>query len=129
MTSQQLALMAAGVVGAGTAVMHGILLQRLMIVPLRAWVAGGQRVSASIAALVAPLLHFTTFSWFAGGVLLIFAAFGLGHEARMVISLFVGSQYLYGVVANFRATKGRHYGWMLMALATGLIAVSLTLPA
>lgn len=39
--------------------------------------------------------------------------------------LLVGSMFLYGAVANLWGTRGRHPGWVLMAVAVTLIAVDL----
>jgi hypothetical protein len=36
--------------------------------------------------------------------------------------LLVGSSYLYGALGNLWATRGRHFGWMLYAVALILIA-------
>jgi hypothetical protein len=37
--------------------------------------------------------------------------------------LFVAALYAYGALANIRATRGRHVGWMLMATAVALILI------
>ena len=115
------ALGMAGIIGSGVAVVHGVLVQRLMVRPLHALLAE-RRVAAPVRRLVPPLLHFSTFAWFLGGFALI-AAVWLGHEAKLAAGLFVGALYLFGVIGNFWATRGRHPGWMLLAASLVLIAL------
>lgn len=74
------------------------------------------------------LLHFSTLSWFLGGLALIAAADLFGRDARLATALFVGSSYLFGALANLWGTRGRHPGWMLMAAAVILIALGFDKP-
>jgi hypothetical protein len=113
------ALGAAGVVGMGVAVFHGVLVQRLMVAPFAA--AADLRMSA--------LLHLSTFNWFVGGLALIAIAAGVEPDGRLIAGLLVGSSYLFGAVANHWGTRGRHPGWMLIAVALVLIAVGVHKPA
>ena len=119
MNWQDGALGLAGLIGCGVAVMHGLLLQRLLVRPLLA--SSDVRLAAPLRRLIAPLLHFSTFNWFLGGVALLAVAGGLEPGARRVTALLVGSSYLFGAVGAAWATRGRHPGWMLMALALVLI--------
>lgn len=121
MNWQDAALGMAGIIGSGTAVVHGILVQRLMVRPIAELLAD-KRMAASIKRLVPGLLHFSTVSWFLGGLALVAAAIGFGHGARLATGLCVGGLYLYGALGNLWATRGRHPGWMLMAAALILIA-------
>lgn len=121
MTWQDTALTLAGAIGSTVAILHGVLIQRLMVKPLTDLLAGA-RVSATIRRLVAPLLHFSTAVWLVGGLALIAAASGLHPHARLATALLVGTTYLYGAIGNLWATRGRHPGWILMAAALGLIA-------
>jgi hypothetical protein len=122
---QDAALAAAGAIGGFVALVHGTLTQRHMVIPLHAHAAHDERISQAVTRLVAPLLQFTTFSWFLGGIALIAAALWAGEEARLAIGLFVASQYLFGAIANLWATRSFHPGWLLMAVALGLIAAGL----
>lgn len=119
---QDIALVAAGIIGSGVAVVHGVLTQRLMVNVIIEAAAHDRRFSGPISRLVPILLHFSTAVWFAGGIALIAAVFCPGREARMAISLLVGGAYLFGVIGNFWATRGRHPGWLLLAIACILIA-------
>ena len=124
MTWQNSALALAGVIGGITAVIHGVLTQRLMVRPIEAALAADSRVRAPVRRLVPLLLHFSTIAWLIGGVALI-AAGWFGPQARLATGLCVGGLYLYGALGNLWGTRGRHPGWMLMAVALGLIAVGI----
>ena len=101
MSWQDIALIAAGLVGSGTALLHGILVQRLMVRPIGPLLVADGKISAPIGRLVPPLLQFSTFAWLVGGLSLIAAAALLGREARIATGLLVGSLYLFGALANF----------------------------
>jgi len=122
MNWQDTALGLAGIIGSGVAVVHGILTQRLMVRPVEAFLRADKRTGASIRRLVPLLLHFSTIVWFLGGLALVAAAIGFGHDARLVTCLFVGCTYLLGALGNLWGTRGRHPGWMLLAAALILIA-------
>jgi len=117
------ALTLAGIIGSGTAVVHGVLLQRLMIRPFEELSFTDTAMTAPIRRLVPPLLHFSTAAWLFGGLALIAAALWFEPGARLATGLIVGGLFLYGAVCNFWGTRGRHPGWMLMAVAVVLIAV------
>jgi len=125
MNWQDAALAMAGVTGSCVAVAHGILTQRLMVRPLEALFLADGRISAPIRRLVPMLLHFSTVSWFLGGLALIAAALGFGPDNRLATGLGVGALYLYGALGNLWGTRGRHRGWMLLAAALVLIAVGI----
>jgi hypothetical protein len=121
MNWQDAALGMAGVIGSCVAVVHGFLVQRLMVRPFEEFFLADKRISSSIRRLVPLLLHFSTISWFLGGLALIAAAIWFDHSARLATGLLVGSLYLLGALGNLWATRGRHPGWMLMAVAVMLI--------
>jgi hypothetical protein len=123
MNWQVAALGMAGVIGCCVAVVHGILTQRLMVRPFEEYFRADKRIGASIRRLVPLLLHFSTISWFLGGLALIAAANWFEQDARFAAGLFVGSLYLFGALGNLWATRGRHPGWMLMAAALILIVI------
>jgi hypothetical protein len=121
---QTYALIAAGIIGSVTAIIHGALTQRFMVAPLDK-IAADARVSGQFRRLNTALLHYSTASWLACGLALIAAALWLDASARLVTALFVGGHFLYGAIGNAWATRGRHPGWMLMAAATVLIAAAI----
>jgi hypothetical protein len=117
------ALAMAGIIGSSVAVFHGILTQRLMVGPVEALFVADARIARPIRRLVPLLLQFSTFNWLLGGLALIAAALWFGHEARLATGLLVGSSYLFGALGNLWGTRGRHPGWMLMAVALVLIVL------
>jgi hypothetical protein len=120
------ALGVAGVIGSGVAVVHGVLTQRLMVGPFEQ--VADRRIATPIRKLVPLLLQFSTFNWFIGGLALLVAANAFEQEARLVTGLLVGSSYLFGALGNLWATRGRHPGWMLYAVALVLIAYGVSGP-
>ena len=120
------ALGVAGVIGCCVAVFHGILVQRLMVRPFEEFFVADERIGSPIRRLVPLLLHFSTLSWFLGGLALIVAANWFEQEARFATGLFVGSLYLFAALANLWGTRSLHPGWMLMTAALVLISVGVT---
>jgi hypothetical protein len=118
---QDLALGMAGVIGCCVAVFHGVLTQRLMVKPLEKFFLADRQTPASVRRLVPLLLHFSTISWFLGGLALIAAANCFEQDARLATGIFVGCLYFFGALGNLWATRGRHPGWMLMTAALILI--------
>jgi len=122
-----IALTIAGLIGAATAIFHGILTQRLMVRPIERRLADASGISATIRRIVPPLLHYSTCSWLVGGLALVVVANGSSEDVTVAIALLVGAMFAYAAAANLWATRGRHPGWMLMAAAVGLIAFDLAL--
>jgi hypothetical protein len=125
MVWQTTALELAGLIGAGVAVMHGILVQRLMVQPFAALASQDRRFTGTVRRLIPPLLHFSTAVWLIGGLALLATPL-LAPDARLAICALVGGAYLIGVVFNFWATRGRHPGWMLLAASLALIVIGAT---
>lgn len=122
MQVQDWALLWAGVIGGGVAVIHGVLTQKLMVAP----VSAQARLSPVIRRLTAALLQYSTFNWLLGGAALVLVAVtAVGPEAKLAVGLLVGSSYLFAVVGNFWGTRGRHPGWALYAVSLGLIVFGL----
>lgn len=125
MSWQTTALGVAGAIGGGVAVVHGVLTQRLMVRPFEELARTDKRFSAPVRRLIPVLLHFSTAAWFAGGIALIAAAIWFDPLARFAAGVCVGSLYLFGVIGNFWCTRGRHPGWMLLAIALALIVFAI----
>jgi hypothetical protein len=123
MDLHDIALILAGLIGSTVALIHGAITQRLMVVPLREVAA--HRLSRPVRRIVPGLLHFSTYNWFLGGLALAAAALWAGPEAKFAIGLLVGSSYLFGAAGNLWASRGRHPGWALYALALALIGYAL----
>jgi hypothetical protein len=117
------ALTMAGIVGGGTAVIHGVLVQRLMVRPIAALFAADGKIGATIRRIVPVLLHFSTFAWLTGAVALIAVAnLGFSADTRHTTALCVAVLYAFGALGNLWGSRGRHPGWVLMAAALALIA-------
>jgi hypothetical protein len=121
-----LALATAGAIGVVVAVIHGMLTQKLMVRPVQSLLPGDKRIAAPIRILIPALLQFSTYNWLLGGFGLIAAAVWLGNEARLAVGLLVGSSYLFGALVNMWATRARHPGGLLYALAVVLIGFGLS---
>jgi hypothetical protein len=121
-----LAMAGAGVIGATVAIIHGLLMQKRIVRPLEKVASEDERIPNSTVRFIAPLLHVSTLAWFVGGVALFAASIWLERQGQLAIGLMVGSLFLNGAILNYRASRGRHPGWMLMATAVALIAASLT---
>ena len=120
MTWQNAALGLAGIIGSTVAVVHGILIQRLVVRP---FLLADKRMTAPVRRLVPGFLHFSTVTWFLGGLVLIAAALWFEKNARLATGVFVGSLYLYGALGNLWVTRRPHPGWMLMTVALVLIVL------
>jgi hypothetical protein len=120
------ALGLAGTIGMVVAAIHGWLVHRHIVAPVGPLADG--RLSGRARRLLPPLLQFSTFNWFVGGLALI-AAMGLGPEAKLAIGLLVASSYGFGAIANLLASRGRHPGWALYGVAVVLIGIGVTGPA
>jgi hypothetical protein len=125
MNLHDLALIAAGVIGAAVAIVHGVLLQRYMVQPIENWFWEGAPMSGSARKLTPILLHLTTVYWFAGGLALIAAALWFDESARLATGVCVAALYVCAVVGNFWGTRGRHPGWMLYGVSVLLIGYGL----
>jgi hypothetical protein len=123
---QDIVLASAGVTGGFVAVVHGVLVQRWMVRPIGELAVDAERMAGSTRRMVPLLLHFSTAAWFLGGLAMIAAAVWFGPGARLATALFVGGLYLYGALGNLWATRGRHPGWLLMAVALALIGAGVS---
>jgi hypothetical protein len=120
---RDIALALGGVIGSVVALVHGALVQRLMVRPIDTALRDHRRTGAVVGRMLGPLMQFSTFNWFIGGLALAAAAAWATPEVRLVTALLVGASYLYGAVGNLWATRGRHPGWALYTVALGLIVV------
>ncbi len=124
-TKVALALATAGGVGGGTALIHGILLQRIVVRPIGALFAADGGISAPMWRLATLLMHFTTFNWLLSGLALIAAAIWLDQHERLAIRLFAASSFLCGALSALWAVRRPHPSWILMATAIVLIILGL----
>lgn len=121
---RDVSLIASGVVAVITALIHGRLLDPLIVTPLLR--ANPQGMRRPALALVRPLLHVSTVDWLLGGVALIGTGLLIDGPGRIAVGLLVGGQLLYATVCNAWATRFRHPGWMLMAVTLVLIVAAIS---
>ena len=111
------AFVVAGCIGVCVAIVHGVLLQKLMIGPILA----SSGYPGSTRRLLPALMQFSTFCWFLGGVALIATPAFPDQSSILTTATFVGIFYAFGAIGNFWGTRGRHPGWVLLTIATALI--------
>src|SRR5262245_3346818 len=116
------ALVVAGVVGSTVAIVHGFIMQRLIVRPIHDHGGTAPQHNPEVGG---RLLHFTTINWFISGLGLLIATYSFGREARLATEFLVGSSYLFGALVNLWATRGRHVGWVLYAVAVLLSSMVL----
>ena len=73
--------------------------------------------------LVRLVWHCSTVAWIAGGVLLIAAPYFESQTARHWIVVTMVANYLFATIANAWATRGRHFGWILLG-AVSVLAIA-----
>jgi len=118
MSSFSWAFVAAGFIGIFVSIFHGIVMQKRMIVPILKI----EEFPQSTRRLVPLLLHFSTLCWFLGGAAMMATPFFPNTASVLTTAVVVGGFYVFGAVGNFWGTRGRHPGWILLAVAAALIA-------
>ena len=101
MNWQDAALGMAGVIGSSVAVVHGILVQRLVVRPFEEFFLADARITAPIRRLAPLLLHFSTISWLLGGLALMAAARWFGQDARLATSLSLAASTFMALSPTF----------------------------
>ncbi len=125
---QDIAIIAAGFIGASGALIHSYLVRQKITAPLAGKVLSNGDYPEALARLVPALLDFSGFNWLIGGLALMAAPFWLGEQGLTVLALMVGSSYLYAAIGNCWGTRGRHPGWVIYGLATALLAAGAIAP-
>ncbi len=77
--------------------------------------------------VIHALIFLSAVYWFLGGTLIVAAPFLLDKSATLLSAIIVCTMYGTGAAGNFWATKGNHIGWVLLAIATALIALGMLL--
>jgi len=92
------------------ALVHGILGARKVVGPIEGAPPPAKRILHAIMFLSAVY-------WFIGGAALAVAPVYFDAEQKRLAVTVVSAMYASGAAANFWATRGRHFGWMLLVLA------------
>lgn len=111
-------LMAGGALGVGVAMVHAVIGQRRILQP----VAGLSPVARRVLVAV---FHLSTLYWGIAGLALVWGALVWPLEVLRTVGVVVIWLYLTGAIANFWATRGKHFGWVLLVLCGVLIGVGL----
>ncbi|MEM9622157.1 MAG: hypothetical protein AAF993_10940 [Pseudomonadota bacterium] len=106
-------LTTAGVLGMLIALVHGYLGETQVVRHAQAATESGQRVLHAIMFLSAVY-------WFVGGLVLALAPAYLDAGTTSVVAYTVAAIFAGGALGNLWATRGKHFGWLLLAAATGL---------
>lgn len=125
MVWQSNAICTAGVIGGLAAIAHGILLTRRIIAPLRQHLDDVRVLPRTSVRLLTPILQVSTLAWFMCGTLLVLVSAYPTDRLRPIIAAGVGIVYLHATVANFAATRGRHFGWIPFAISVVLLLAAL----
>ncbi|MCF8467910.1 MAG: hypothetical protein K9G33_10950 [Sneathiella sp.] len=113
-------LVIAGSLGMMIAIVHGYLGEMKVVRPIEGSPASAKRILQAIMFLSAVY-------WFVGSAFLVASPFYFDASGRLLTAILVGAIYLTAAIANYWATRGKHFGWILLVIAfilTGLGAVS-----
>ena len=110
--SSSMAFYIAGAFAIVTGIIHGVVGERRIIGAI-------SFPNARLQILSRGILWVSVAAWVAAGILYI--AIGLTGASKLsaVIVLTQAVVLSIGVYCNFRATRGRHPGWVLLALSIG----------
>jgi hypothetical protein len=106
-------LITAGSLGLLIALVHGYLGETKVVGPV-------QEIPASAKRILQAIMFLSAVYWFLGAALLVASPFLLTQEQQAIAAIAVGALFLSGAIGNFWATRGKHFGWMLLTLATVL---------
>jgi hypothetical protein len=124
MSRSSIFLLIAGCLGLLTALAHGFIMQRSLIQPLNEHLSDHRIISRVGRDLLSPLLHVSTLAWGLAGTALIYAAIDGERDTQNLASAIGIAFYLHATVANARAVRGAHPGWILMGGAALLIVAA-----
>lgn len=105
----QLLLMLAGLLGLAVAAVHSYMGQVRVISTARFAGTVQRRMAQAI-------WHFSALAWAASALVFLCAALNLAGEARWQVVGLATLPLAYGMVANAWITRGRHFGWVVLAL-------------
>ena len=106
-------LYTAGLLGICIAGVHGYLGEMRVVVPSQAPTDQAKRILHAIMVISAIY-------WFAAGLILLLTPILFLENQRALIAYGAAFLFSTGSLANFWATRGRHFGWVLLAIASGL---------
>ncbi|MEL7024408.1 MAG: hypothetical protein AAGL69_11740 [Pseudomonadota bacterium] len=105
---------AGGLLGLSVALVHASIGQRLIVAPT-------EGLSEVRARVLTGVFHLSSVYWFALGAAVAIAGVmqpGVWQRPVAWVTLLI---YATGATANFWATRGRHFGWVALAVSVLLI--------
>ena len=110
---RDLLLQCSGLAAIAAALIHGVLgetrmLKRTTIQPPR------------LRTLIRVVWQAGTVAWIGGGVLLIAAPLMASETARHWIVVTMAPVFAFAALGNALATRGRHFGWMVLSAVVAL---------
>ncbi|MGI9410878.1 MAG: hypothetical protein ACR2OV_12445 [Hyphomicrobiaceae bacterium] len=103
----------AGVLGMSIALAHGWLGETKVVCLV-------QGVSHSHKRVLQAVMFLSAVYWFVGGAVLAASPLYLTASGQRSSAIVVGAMYLTGALGNAWATRGHHFGWMLLLIAVVL---------
>jgi hypothetical protein len=102
----------AGGLGMLCAAVHGYLGERKAVRPVKDVPPSAKRVLRAVMFLSAAY-------WFVAGAVLAASPLLTAHDRELALAI---AGFIYGsaAAANFWATRGRHFGWILLGVAAAL---------
>lgn len=119
---RDIALYIGGGLGIVISLIHGWLGETRVIAPAKF----PSRMTKDIARVIFQL---STLVWIAGCVILLLTPRYAPEAHRAVVVAFAMWPLLYSALGNFWASRGRHFGWMLLAVVMALAAYGALAPA
>ncbi|MEO0398361.1 MAG: hypothetical protein AAF224_02935 [Pseudomonadota bacterium] len=110
---QDIFLYGAGLLGIIISVAHGYIGEVRVVRPVRASTTQAKRVLHAIMFLSAVY-------WFAASALLLITPLLLSDAQRPFVVYGVALVFVSGCLGNLWATRGGHFGWILLAAAAAL---------
>lgn len=106
-------LILAGSLGMIISVVHGYIGETKVV-------AAATSPSPVVRRVLSAIMFLSALYWFAAGGLLVLTPIVLPPIYRDVTVIGVAIIFATGAAANCWATRGRHFGWVLLAIATVL---------
>jgi hypothetical protein len=104
-------LLIAGAGGILISILHGAIGYQRILSRIEGLPEYVRRVNSTVFQL-------STFYWFSGGVSLLLTPSMFAGPQREIVALACAGMYAIGAVGNFWATRGRHFGWLMLAVVS-----------
>ena len=111
-------LQTSGVLAIAAAIVHGILAETKVF-------ATATVEPPSMRLLLRLVWQCSTIAWIGLGVLLVAAPYLASPSARSWIIAVGVAVFGFGALGNAWATRGRHFGWMILAAVVGMALAGL----